>query len=549
MRVSVVIPSFNEASTIGRCIESVFRADTKKELADICIVDNGSTDNTVDVAKKSGATIRQNTTGKRKTIAALRNEGAANATGDLLVFLDADMLVPENWLSAATERYASGFSGILGFVDKAPDDAGLVARAWGNRLYRKRRRVMVVDFLPGRNMFVPARLFHELGGFDASLTTVEDKDLTMRAAKAGFEVLSSPEAPVVHLGCERDFAEFVRKEYWRQGSTLAVLGKRGLTLRGLRNPLLSLYHLLAPLAAMGFFLRGHGIFAISILLAWILPALFLTLRDAGAKDPLFPAVLWLTFVRWIVSGVALCHQILAPSLRAARNRRDTRAEPTLFLRHPRLARTANALKPVLRFFYHHACDTLSVLDLRHRAAAPRPQLRPGRKFQELSVGDLHDAAFAHFGQSRLERARSRFASCRGVAVWEQDRPVGWGFITTNPREREGWPPLTYAVRPGPGTAYLFDVFVAPENRSQGIAKDVILCCAHLAAETESATLFLTHSHPAMARIMRELGARKAGQLTYLRILGFAKRDLSALNQFTRTESNPSQPQHDETPAP
>ena len=52
----------------------------------------------------------------------------------------------------------------------------------------------------------------------------------------------------------------------------------------------------------------------------------------------------------------------------------------------------------------------------------------------------------------------------------------------------------------------------------------------------------------MARVMRELGARKAGQLTYLRILGFAKRDLSALNQFTRTESNPSQPQHDETPA-
>jgi hypothetical protein len=139
----------------------------------------------------------------------------------------------------------------------------------------------------------------------------------MRAVRAGYEVLSSPEAPVEHLGYERGFAEFVAKEYWRQGNTLAVLRKRGLTLRGLRNPVLSLFHLVMPLVALILLLAGRPGTALVLALFWPVPALLLSLRDVGGSDPLFGMVFFLTFVRWIVAGVALLSQLPAAFRRAA----------------------------------------------------------------------------------------------------------------------------------------------------------------------------------------------------------------------------------------
>lgn len=307
---SFILPAYNEAAHIGRCLQALRRSGQGFTVQDVIVVDNGSTDRTCDIARDLDARVIVGEPGRRRTIASLRNAGAAQASGDIFVFLDADMLVPPHFLAAAAARYEAGFTGILGYVDKAPDDAGLVARAFGDRLYRKRGVVMAVDYLPGRNLFVPATLFARLGGFDATLVTAEDKDFTLRAVALGEAVLSSPEAPVIHLGCERNLLEFIRKEYWRQGRTLALLRKDGLTLRGLRNPALSAFHLLAPLAALALWGLGHSLAALIALMLWLAPAVGLAAREVGPRDRLYPATAGLVFLRWIVSGVALCRQLL-----------------------------------------------------------------------------------------------------------------------------------------------------------------------------------------------------------------------------------------------
>ena len=308
---SIILPAYNEAAHVGRCLASLDACQGREHVAGIVLVDNGSTDDTVALAKEAGARVIEGGPGPRCTIAALRNRGAAAATGEILVFLDADMLVPPHWLAAAARHYGQGFEGILGFVDRAPQTAALVARAFGDRLFRKRRAVMSVDYLPGRNLFVPAGLFARLGGFDADLPTAEDKDLTLRAARIGAPVLSSPEAPVVHLGCERGFFEFVRKEYWRQGHTLDLLRKEGLSLRALRNPLLSLYHLLVPLLALVAAVSGRPLAALALAAAWIAPGAVLAARDVGLGDPFYPVTALLVFSRWVVSGLALLPQLAA----------------------------------------------------------------------------------------------------------------------------------------------------------------------------------------------------------------------------------------------
>jgi GT2 family glycosyltransferase len=165
-----------------------------------------------------------------------------------------------------------------------------------------------VDFLPGRNILVARAAFRAVGGFDESLTTNEDKDFTYRLRRGGFPVLRLAETRVVHLGHERGLGEFVRKEFWRQSSTLRFARRHGFAPRTLRNPLLSLWHLLCPLAALAAFPAGAPAAAAAFLAAWPLPSALLALRHGLSGASL--AVWALTFLRWNVSGAALLGQVL-----------------------------------------------------------------------------------------------------------------------------------------------------------------------------------------------------------------------------------------------
>lgn len=309
MTYSVIIPARNEALTIADCVGSVLECGRFAPLVEVIVCDHGSTDGTAEAASCAGARVVEVAPSEVKTIAAVRNLGARLATGDVLVFLDADMLVPKDWLEKAHEHYQKGFNGLLGFVYKVPDTAGRIGKAWGNRLYDRRVRVVDASYLPSCNLFVPRELFGSLGGFDEHLATAEDKDLTLRALARGVRALSSPETHPVHLGYERDLAEFIRKEFWRQSDTLALLRRPGLFRRALRNPALSAFHLLAPLAAMLFFVLGHSWAGTFTLAVWPLPSAILAARLAGLFQPMFPLFYFLTFLRWTVSGVALCRQI------------------------------------------------------------------------------------------------------------------------------------------------------------------------------------------------------------------------------------------------
>ncbi|MFH1134707.1 MAG: glycosyltransferase [Pseudomonadota bacterium] len=306
---SIIIPAFNEAANIQKCLESVSACRKNGFSSETIVVDNGSTDDTAAIARASGVRVEINA-GPRLTISSLRNRGAQMSSGKYLVFLDADMVAPSNWLVAAGAYFKNGFQGMFGFVDKVPDEAGPLAKAWGNKLFIKRDKVVEVDFLRGRNLFINRSVFFELGGFDESLTTAEDKDLTLRAAAAGYRVFSSPEAPVIHLGHEKNLKEFIAKEYWRQGGALGLFLKKKTSFRTLRHPLLCLWHVVMPLAFLFVLLAGHAATALLFLFFWPLPAALQTLLDLRGKGGpgLTFQLLFLTFLRWHIAALALAVQ-------------------------------------------------------------------------------------------------------------------------------------------------------------------------------------------------------------------------------------------------
>lgn len=306
---AVILPAYNEEGNIGSVLDALQACAQGGAIIDIVVVDDLSTDSTVAIARARGVRVMKNRSGQRLTIAKLRNMGTRSTSAPLIAFLDSDMLVPADWLEKAAEHFNSGFNGALGFAVQVPASASWVGRAWGNRSNAPPSEI-VTDFLPGCNILITRAAFDSVGGFDEMLVTGEDKDFTYRLRKAGYPVLRSPATTVTHLGSERSLGEFVRKEFWRQSSTLAFAKRHSFAPRTLRNPMLSLWHLccIAFLIAATAFQVWPAATAAAAL--WLVPAALLTLRGAtnmrNKRD--LPLVFILTFLRWNVSGLALVWQ-------------------------------------------------------------------------------------------------------------------------------------------------------------------------------------------------------------------------------------------------
>src|SRR5512139_3187811 len=94
MHISIIIPAYNEERLIGQCLQSVAKAIAANHdfgfTHEIIVVDNNSTDNTANLAKQAGAHVIFEPINH---IARARSAGASAATGDWLIFLDADCLL------------------------------------------------------------------------------------------------------------------------------------------------------------------------------------------------------------------------------------------------------------------------------------------------------------------------------------------------------------------------------------------------------------------------------------------------------------------------
>jgi Glycosyltransferases, probably involved in cell wall biogenesis len=93
--VSFIIPTYNSGNYIGRCLEAIKTIDHPQDRFEIVIVDNGSSDDTLEIARRFTDKIVINTT---SLVSKLRNLGAAQAIGDLLIFIDSDCVIHRNWI-------------------------------------------------------------------------------------------------------------------------------------------------------------------------------------------------------------------------------------------------------------------------------------------------------------------------------------------------------------------------------------------------------------------------------------------------------------------
>lgn len=102
MKVSVVIPAYNEERRIGHCLKTVFSQTVPP--FEVIVVDNNSTDDTVKIARDAGATVIVES---KQGVTFARNTGFNRAKGDIIARTDADTIVPDDWIERINKHFES----------------------------------------------------------------------------------------------------------------------------------------------------------------------------------------------------------------------------------------------------------------------------------------------------------------------------------------------------------------------------------------------------------------------------------------------------------
>lgn len=196
--LTVIIPTLNEIAYLPRLLDAL---DVQTRLPDeVIVADAGSTDGTADLAQSRGAQVVR---GGMPAVG--RNAGVRAARGDLLLFLDADVLPPPDFIALVLEEFERKEYDVatcfLAALDENPLDRMICV---GTNLYFRIIQP-VSPHAPGF-CILSKRIVHEkMGGFDESLALSEDIDYARRAKRYGkFGMLTNTRIPVSMRRVEKE---------------------------------------------------------------------------------------------------------------------------------------------------------------------------------------------------------------------------------------------------------------------------------------------------------------------------------------------------------
>ena len=177
MKISLVIPAFNEERLLPQSLAAISAASSAFAAAgwttELIVCDNNSTDRTAEIAAAAGAIVVFEPINQ---IGRARNAGASRATGDWLLFVDADSFPTHELFADVVAVFGSGTcvaggSTVRADLEGLADDAGV---GWWNFLSRS------LKWAAGSFIFCETAVFREIGGFTARLYVAEEIDLFRR---------------------------------------------------------------------------------------------------------------------------------------------------------------------------------------------------------------------------------------------------------------------------------------------------------------------------------------------------------------------------------
>ena len=225
MKVSIVIPTYNGSKKIVKLLEGL-EQQTFTDFETIIIID-GSQDDTYEILQSKKYKLQslriENQSNKGR--AGARNSGAALTTGDILLFVDDDIIPVKEFVqlhAKAQEQHDI----VVGFLE--PYDTAKKKEVfaysdynnlkWNTNIQEKNKDMF---YITANNFSIKKKIFDEVGGFDGRLRDAEDFDLAIRLKERRHEIAYEPRAIGYHM-LPSSFAETMKRagEYGRARKAL-----------------------------------------------------------------------------------------------------------------------------------------------------------------------------------------------------------------------------------------------------------------------------------------------------------------------------------------
>jgi len=239
VNASIIIPTYNRREALLTTLAALAQVDYPTGQWEAVVVDDGSTDDTAETVPRwiaeSGAPVRylhQRNAGP----AAARNRGAANARGEVLIFIDNDIIVPPAFISEHLQTLkANPGCWVIGRITHPPQLRATPFGRYRDAVWEAFHHghaaagVVETDGITAANLALPAEDFRRLGGFDEDFTIAssEDWDLGVRARQAGIRVLYHPGIVVLHNDWAVSLEQFCRRQMLYSISDVLLWRKYG----------------------------------------------------------------------------------------------------------------------------------------------------------------------------------------------------------------------------------------------------------------------------------------------------------------------------------
>ncbi len=200
--ISVIVPVYNGGKFIPSCLDALYASDYSP--FEVIVVDDGSTDNSAEISRKKGATVLP-TARRQSGPAAARNLAAEKARGDILLFVDADVVIEKDTITkvAAVFQSRPEISALFGSYDDAPGERNFLSQ-YRNLLHHfvhQNSNSEASTFWAGLGA-IRREAFAAVSGFDCerfAIPSIEDIELGTRLRAAGHRILLAKEIQAKHL--------------------------------------------------------------------------------------------------------------------------------------------------------------------------------------------------------------------------------------------------------------------------------------------------------------------------------------------------------------
>ena len=199
MKISIIIPVYNSSLTLNECLNSIFSSDYKNY--EVIIVSDRSTDNSIAIAKEYKTKIIELSQNKGPALA--RNKGSESADGEILLFLDSDVIINKDSLNLIIDKFKiDDVNAIQGIYSHMPNYKYLATQFYQSYLcyYVWPENKKYASTLVTGCFAIRKKVFNKLNGFDVKIQkpSCEDEKFGYSLIENGYKIQILRNLQVIH---------------------------------------------------------------------------------------------------------------------------------------------------------------------------------------------------------------------------------------------------------------------------------------------------------------------------------------------------------------